>query len=750
MTTTKKMRWFWLVLVCAACSSGERGGTTETPSPGTSVTGPGTSLTVNPPADRTQELEALDADLAELAGITSAELLEQHPVNFEAAPTYDLGTVQGLDLIASKLGLAEDELAGLAARGFTVTDRHRFPTFAYGYETIYMNDLPVYVSADSILTAVHQSYDSLLESLELAALGPELESLLEGMRSRLASGAGSELGDSARADADVFLAVALSLLLEETAAPVAGGSKETIDALVAKANAASGLADIELFGVVRQNEDFSQFEPRGHYTDSPELERYFRAMMWLGRIDFRLLEAQSDGTLLFRRRQVEGMLLLHGLIDADLRQRFDRIDRTVAAFVGEPDYMVLSEVDELMAALGASQASDVTAKSDQEIAQAIVDGGFGAQRISSHVMINGVGGTLPLSASFALLGQRYVVDSHVFSNVVYDRAGGGTVLRMMPNPLDVAFAALGNDQAAALLAPELDTYAYAPDLGAMRLLVDRHDQEFWQENLYNRWLGALRELSPAAALGSVSDLPAVARSEAWGLRLQNTQLASWAELRHDTILYAKQSYTGGPSCEFPDGYVDPYPDFFRAITAYAEHGRGVMQALDLSTAGGAIATQAVDYFSKLAEVSTQLAEMAEYERTGSAFTTEMMDFINDAVVIDEICGGATFTAGWYRQLFFNPGKGVEFDPTIADVHTQPFDETGGEVGKVLHVGTGMPRLMVTIADNCSGPRAYAGLVSAYFERVTEDFERLTDPEWKEDISAATPADVPWMSDLVVR
>ena len=64
---------------------------------------------------------------------------------------------------------------------------------------------------------------------------------------------------------------------------------------------------------------------------------------------------------------------------------------------------------------------------DATIAAAIVAGNFGAQRISSHIMINGIadGHTLPLSRTFLLLGQRYVVDSHVFSNVVYDRVQGG-------------------------------------------------------------------------------------------------------------------------------------------------------------------------------------------------------------------------------------------------------------------------------------------------------------------------------------
>ncbi len=73
------------------------------------------------------------------------------------------------------------------------------------------------------------------------------------------------------------------------------------------------------------------------------------------------------------------------------------------------------------------------------------------------------------------------------------------------------------------------------------------------------------------------------KTEAWGRRLLSTQLASWAELRHDTLLYAKQSYTGGDTCEFPDAYVDPYPAFYARIAELAQHGVEIVGALDLSS-----------------------------------------------------------------------------------------------------------------------------------------------------------------------
>jgi hypothetical protein len=103
-------------------------------------------------------------------------------------------------------------------------------------------------------------------------------------------------------------------------------------------------------------------------------------------------------------------------------------------------------------------------------------------------------------------------------------------------------------------------------------------------------------------------------------------------------------------------------------------------------------------------------------------------------------------------LFFNTNP-TEFAPTIADVHTQPTDEGGAPVGKVLHVGTGYARLMVLTANTCTGPRVYVGPVSSYHEEITQNFQRLDDPTWEQRLLGATaqqPADVPWMSSLIAR
>lgn len=733
----------FLVLACSA------GGDNSTPR-GDHPLEPGKPVNPGRPAEQKEELERLSAALAAAQALTTDDFLAAHRVPFAEGLPYRPGEAGHLPLIqASPLALDADELARLDERGFVISERQSFANVAQGLEVIYAADLPVYVSADAILEAVHRSYDDILKAVEEYALHGELKTLLEGMRANLAAGGAAELGEQARRDADLYLAVALGLLLGEEAPPMAGADAGEIAALRSGAAAhAGGWQRVTLFGVDR-DVDFSQFTPRGHYTDSELLRRYFQATMWLGRIDFRLLETQPDGSQVFHRRQLEGALALRALLDPATRGAWERIDRTIAVFVGEPDNMTLPQLDLLLADLGVDVAG-LAAVPDADIARAIVAGGYGTQRISSHIMVNGIGAaTLPLSSTFLLLGQRYVIDSHVFSNLVYDRVRGGAAKRMMPDPLDAAFAALGNDQAAALLEPELRQWEYAPDLEAMRILADAHPAEFWESSLYNLWLRALRNLSPdpAEIADPTSGLPAVARTEAWGRRIAGTQLASWAELRHDTILYAKQSYTGGVTCQFPDAYVDPYPEFYDALQAYAERGRGLVHTLATAVH---LAPRLDAYFTELSQVAERLADMARRQRRGEPFTAEQLAWVNEAVRIQWGCGDPAGVEGWYGRLHFASDRAAEYAPTIADVHTQPTDEYGNRVGRVLHVGTGKARLLVVTAETCVGPRAYVGVASSYFEEITEGFERLDDPAWEARLRTATPADVDWLQDLVVR
>ena len=733
-----KARASWVLAALVVACSGGGGGSDPSAIPDVpSTLDPGTKVAVSEP----EGVGVLTQQLAEARQASPDALRASHAVEFRSSLGYEPLSAPNLDkiLAALPMGSVEAVRAKLAQTGFAIQAQTSVASFAGGYAEIYSADLPVFVSSDMVLEALYRSHDKILQTLETQALRPRLQKLLSAVRSALVARA-EKLEPEVASDLNFYLGVALSLL---DGGRVGKQEPAGVRSFVDAAMKAAGEQERVLFGV-RRDIDFSQFKPRGHYAGDKDLEGYFRAMIWLGRIDFRLIETESDGSQILRRRQVESVVALRQLLDAAAYADYSSIDATIGAFVGEHDYMTLQEVDELLTALDAPDG--IAGVDDQALGDAIIAGQFGEQRIASQVMRRqGVGGTLPLSLSFALFGQRYTVDSHVFSNVVFDRVP----TRVLPNSLDVAFAALGNDQALGLLGDELDNEAdYAGALSGVRSLVDEHSQQYWQSSFYTSWLSALRTLSPAAT--PPAELPAVAQTEAWGRRLLNTQLSSWAQLRHNNVLYVKQSYTSSASCEYPEAYVDPYPEFFEAIVRLAERGQEITSLLGLDDEFG---ERVGEYFTRVASINRTLADMALEQRSGMPHSAEHMAFINRAVTTNINCDGTVLGhTGWYSELHFDPLQAVEMDPAITDVHT----DVGGDLpvarpASVLHVGTGVPHVMVVTVDSCQGPRAYVGIVSAFHEVKEEGLNRLTDEEWKQRFySADPPTPAPWLTPILAQ
>lgn len=92
------------------------------------------------------------------------------------------------------------------------------------------------------------------------------------------------------ADVDTYLAVTHQLLQETDS------TDETVQRYVTLATDASQYASVELLVSIPELErriDFTLFKPRAQYAEIPELQGYFRAMSWLGLVDFRLVAYDS-------------------------------------------------------------------------------------------------------------------------------------------------------------------------------------------------------------------------------------------------------------------------------------------------------------------------------------------------------------------------------------------------------------------------------------------------------------------------
>jgi hypothetical protein len=671
--------------------------------------------------------------LQQLRQLGTEELLARYPSRVVDRLSYDPMRAERLGLIQrSDRRLDAAELAVLAKQGLVISARPSSRSFALAYLDIYTKDLPVFVSADAILHAWHRAYDELLVEVERAMLKPALAIYLSRLRGGLGRASAST---EVRAELDTYLTVAESLLADELLTPRAGGSRSRVDQLFQAVKSSHGRG-LLIFG--KRATDLSQFKPRGHYEKHAELHPYFRAMMWLGQIDFRWLETQADGSQTLSREQIEASLLVRELMGARDLQLYAAIDQTIGVFVGMRDAMSPPDVDRFLRDLGARRASDLGRVKDQTLIEVIRRGGYGRKRIQGDLAAKVPGvGELPLNASFAIFPRRYTLDSHALHSVTEDRVPG----RQLPTALDVGFAILGNDFAGLLLKPELERHGYAGQLGAMRGLADAQKEEYWQSSFYSLWIAALRSLSKTEDASGA--LPSSARTSAWARRILSAQLASWSELRHDTILYAQQSYSVDILCEFPDAYVEPYPELFARLGQTSELGLRVLEGLK-AAAAGFVSERTFEapahYFERAKQTYASLERIARRERRGERLTASDLEFVNqmiDSRSVGQGCGSRTVYDGWYKDLFYTADI-LDPDLSIADVHTS---EDG-----IVHVAKGMPRkLVVTIGDR-SGARAFAGAAFAYHELTSA--ERLGDSQWRE--LAAQEPDEPWLTPIVAH
>jgi hypothetical protein len=196
------------------------------------------------------------------------------------------------DVVSSALALTADDEAQLARDGFAVPARLAYDDFASAYYDVHRAQLPLYVSADSILHAIYASHDHLLAELEREQLNIRLDDALGRMHCALAVAAKDYPRDVA-IDLDLYLTVARALLGNQyDELPAILGTGPRAAAIVQLVRDGGALTEITLFGRHRAF-DPSAYVPRGHYTGDERLEAYFRAAMWLSRLELNLVSRDT-------------------------------------------------------------------------------------------------------------------------------------------------------------------------------------------------------------------------------------------------------------------------------------------------------------------------------------------------------------------------------------------------------------------------------------------------------------------------
>lgn len=647
--------------------------------------------------------------------------------------------------------LNPDELAAYKRNGFVASERLGGQSFGQVYYDVYTRDLPVFVSTDSVLHAWHRSYDGMLAELESTYLTHALDAILAGMHDAVpAAHAGYGRGvlkDSVR-DADYFLAVARSLLQDAPVPTKLNQDDRVKDTLAAVA--ALRTQKFVLFGRER-SVDFSQFKPRGHYEADPQLRKYFRAMMWCGRTDLRVAGGyDATGPLSSDRELGSAIVLLDLLRKAGGEDSWRQFDRAIQTFVGRTDSATFEDLARVAAAAKIASPADLKTDDDlKKLTAAVQESDAGKQDVRGDVYVSphrDIKVSLP--RSFTVLGQKFAVDSWVTAKVVYDDIiwNEQKVARRVPSGLDVAFAALGNNHVVPdLLArleagthPQRDKKPYQHNLAAAREVVDHTDPRAWDDTIYTSWLKSLRTLSAPVD----ANMPEAMRTRAWAMKQLNTQLASWTQLRHDTILYVKQSYTAEPSCYYPAGFVEPVVPFWAQMEATAARSADLLGRTPFPPAVAATQTKQVKFLRAFSAQMGRLKAVAVKQLAQGELTPDEKKVLEDVMQIGHQrvgSGSRPKYTGWYPALFYNgPEDCVKWDALVADVHTDTPSVPDKDPGSVLHQGVGNVDLLVVAVDNGKDRVVYAGPSLSHYEFETPFDARKTDKEWKADLLDAKP------------
>jgi hypothetical protein len=236
------------------------------------------------------------------------------------------------------------------------------------------------------------------------------------------------------------------------------------------------------------------------------------------------------------------------------------------------------------------------------------------------------------------------------------------------------------------------------------------------------------------------------------MKTLNTQLASWTQLRHDTVLYVKQSYSGVPVCHYPAGYVEPVPHFWGSMHQMVARAATLIENTPYPQE--ALRQRHAAFLRDFAATLDMLRAIADKELAQRELNPQETKFLEDVVELTHVrfgSGGKISYNGWYPRLFYlGSDDAVKWDALVADVHTDPPAWLVGDPGCVLHQGVGGIDLLMIAIDSGKDRMVYAGPVLSHYEFEMPGVSRKTDAEWKSDLRAGrTPPRPEWTRGYLV-
>ncbi len=648
------------------------------------------------------------------------------------APQYklplNLENISNKDIILY-FNLTQEQIELLKKNGFVVIGYKKIDDVVEFYKELRRKGIPLFITSDVVAHLYHVQFNDLLRKIEEREIFGMILNLSKFLfeKSKEDYNIFQEklLKEAARRNVAYF-AVALKLLGENIEVP------DYVNDEVENELQNIENHEYKESSIFHYKEDYSQYIPRGHYTKSEKLKKYFKAMMWYGRMAFLIKGGEphcQQCPFLISEEDSNIATLQAVLISIEMKDVFDiwkKIYSIISFFVGVADDLTPYEYIECLEDMNIFQLVNETnlIKFKAELAKIRspkIYGGTGNVIITPPITKEKLYEAIEKTKGMRFIGQRYTPDAYIFQQLISPAVGmyigneenkpftmeitlAGPA-RCFPRGLDV-MAALGSERALEILEEEGDTEyegkntSYYKQLEMLRNQFNSFNVTQWNRNLYWSWLFSLKALIKKFD----NKYPTFMQSKAWLDKELQTSLASWTQLRHDTILYAKQSYTpiflGIPPAV--KGYVEPVVEYYARMKALVN-----MTIFGLKNFSVINETEE-NKLKLMEEILENLLKISLKEINGENLSKEEENFISSFPEhIEKIASNESVIL-------------------VADVHTdantmQCLEEAIGYLDLIL-VAYKMDKIYIG-----------AGATLSYYEFKQPITNRLNDEEWKENI-----------------
>lgn len=639
----------------------------------------------------------------------------------------DLGNVVNAKILPK---LTPDQRKALVANAFVARPTAEEQLF-YVYENNAYKKIGSFVTTDSVLHTYHIFYDFTLRNIEKEQLLPAVKQLsrlmLDTNLAELKKDHTPAIKQALTRNA-VFFAVPLNLLGEKTTLPA--NIQSSVNTEITRISEHKG-RDTSITGA---NIDYTQFIPRGHYTRSKEFEQYFRAMMWYGLVPFPLETPEREFD---KPATLQALIITDQLMQsANAQQLWQNLYDPTVFYVGKADdlsYYDYTKIANQVFGKGAIDRFDNDEKLQQffDLAMKILPG----PGIENYTMDDGL-----QTKQFRFMGQRFIPDSRILQELTHPKVKE----RYFPLGLDV-FAVLGSARAAEILDTVYKQTEYANYLQQRQKLqqeIAGLTPQDWQQNLYYGWMYCLQPLLQPRPEG----YPSFMRSTAWQDKSLVTALGSWTELRHDTILYAKQSVSecgeGGDEPAPVPGYVEPEVGVYERLSWLLKLNKAGLQQRGLLKKD----SQLMYSFDDFIQLNDFLATVSRKELQNKPLTKDELRAIEyyggtlEMLMLSIASLGNPGTPNTWWEIVNKTDRSMAL---VADVHTSMPDVLEEAVGNAAELWVVVPingKLTLT-----------RGATFTYYEFQHPATDRLTDEAWQKTLKEGKEPPMPvWTNSFLLR